>query len=88
MLTTWSSGIEPPEQIRIPGTWRVNVFLEVVKVVGPVVQYFGDDKGAFPHRSELMGSLLIHSKHQITFMERLSLDMSCMEATQILLIHS
>src|SRR3990170_1729532 len=85
---TQSSGIELPEQICIPSPWLVNALLEIVEVVGSVVQYFGDDEGTFPHRGELMGPLLIHSKHQITFVKRLALDMPCMEATQVLLIHS
>ena len=35
----------------------------VVEVIRPVVEYLGDDEGAFPGRSELVRPFLIHSEY-------------------------
>ena len=81
---TQSSGIESTKQIRVPGPWLVSVLLEIEKEVGSIVQHFGDDERAFPCGGELVRPLLIHSEHEVTFMEGSTPDVPCMKATQIL----
>ena len=50
------------EQLRIPSAWLVFIVLDVVKVLRSVVEYSGDNEGAFPSRSEFVWFLLIHAE--------------------------
>ena len=55
--------IKGAEQLRIPSPWLVFLMFDIVKMVCPIVEHFGDDEGTFPSGSELVRPLLIHSEH-------------------------
>ena len=57
-----NSSIKGAEQLRIPGSWLINLAIDIVEVVCSIVEDSGDYEGAFPSRSKLVWFLLIHSK--------------------------
>lgn len=61
--------------------------LDVKEAICSVVEHFGDDEGALPSGSELMGSLLVHSKNQVSFLKCSTPYVSGMESTQVLLVN-
>ena len=73
--------IKGAEQLRVPSSGLVNLVLDIVKAVRPVVENLGDDEGTFPSRSKLVWLLLIRSENQIFFLEGSTLDVSGMEST-------
>ena len=54
--------IKRAEQVHVPCSGLVDIMLNVVKTVRPIVENFGDDEGSFPRRSKLVLFLLIHSE--------------------------
>ena len=78
--------IKGAEQVRIPGSWLVNLAIDVVKGGCSVVENFGNNEGAFPSRGEFVWLLLVHSKDQVSFLEGSALHVSGIESTQVLLI--
>ena len=75
------------EELRIPSTWLVLLVLHIVAVICSVVEHLGDDEGTFPSRSKLVGPLLIHSEHKVTFLKCLTSHISGVESTEVLLIN-
>ena len=73
--------VEMAEQLCIPRTWLVHLLVNVVDVVRSVVKHLGDDEGTFPGRSKLVRPFLIHSEHQVSFVECSTSDISGMEST-------
>ena len=63
----------------------VNLVLDIVKAVCPIMENLGDDEGTFPRRSKLVWFVLIHSENQIPFLEGSTSHISGVETTQILL---
>ena len=78
--------VKGAEQLRIPGAWLIFIVLDVVKMVCSVVDYLGDNEGAFPSRSKLVWFLLIHSKNQVSLLKCSTPHISGVESTQVLLI--
>ena len=59
----------------------------IEETICSVVEHLGDDERAFPSRSELVRSLLIYSKNQVSFLKCLTPHISSMKSTQVLLIN-
>ena len=55
--------IKGVEQLRVPCSGLVNLVLDIVKAVCPIMENLGDDEGTFPSRSKLVWFLLIHSEN-------------------------
>ena len=55
--------IKRAEKVRVPCSRLVNLVLDIVKAVCPVMENLGDDEGTFPSRSKLVWFLLIHSEN-------------------------
>ena len=81
-----NSSIKGAEKLRIPGSWLINLAIDIIEVIRSIVEDSGDNEGTFPSRSELVWFLLIHSEDQISFLEGSALHISGMESTQVLLI--
>ena len=50
-------------QVRVPCSGLVNLVLDIVKAVCPIMDNLGDDEGTFPSRSKLVWFLLIYSEN-------------------------
>ena len=74
------------EQLRILGSWLINLAIDIVEVVCSIVEDSRDYEGAFQSRSKFVWFLLIHSEDQVSFLEGSTLHISGMESTQVLLI--
>ena len=74
------------EKLRIPSTWLVFLVFHIVQVICTIVEHFGDDEGAFPGRSKLVWTLLVHSENQVSLLKFSTSDVSSVETTQVLLI--
>ncbi len=46
----------------IPGSWLINLAIDIIEVVRSIVEDSGDYEGTFPSRSEFVWFLLIHSE--------------------------
>ena len=79
-------GIKGAEQLRIPGSWLINLAIDIIKVVRSIVEDSGDYEGTFPSRREFVWFLLIHSEDEVSFLEGSTLHISSMESMQVLLI--
>ena len=79
--------IKGAEKLCVPSPGLVNLVIDIVKAVRPVVENFGDDEGTFPSRSKLVWLLLIHSENQVSLLEGSTLHVFGVEATQVLLIN-
>ena len=49
-----NSSIKGAEELRIPGSWLINLAIDIIEVVCSIVEDSGDDEGAFPSRSKLV----------------------------------
>ena len=79
-------GIDRAKQLCVPRVWLVHILGYVVDVVCFVVKPLGDGEGAFPSRSKLVRSFLVHLEHKVSFLKHSASDISGMESTQVLLI--
>ena len=75
------------EQLRIPSVWLLLLVFHIVEVIHSVVEHLGDDEGTFPSRRKLVGPLLIHSEHKVSFLKCSTSHVSGMELTEVLLIN-